>query len=244
MSGNLYATGVRPAIDEYLLKKSQERRDYGDYWSASSAGYCMRKVYFDRLQVPHVKADARKQRVFTVGNVFHAWIQGITHDAGLSIEQETELVDDTLMVMGHIDDLVNIDGKLILIDYKSQNSRSFTYTAYRDQPMSHYHRMQLATYLYMLRATKYPELTEGRILKISKDDLRMSEEQLLWSPALEKEVVGYWNTLNGYWKNTQVPACTCADYENGFMAKITYNPYFYGGEPCSLKWFDLQKGKL
>lgn len=93
------------------------------------------------------------------------------------------------------------------------------------------------------------DLTEARILKISKDDLRMSEEQLLWTPALEKEVVGYWSTLNGYWKARKLPACTCADFEinqktgKGFMADEKYNPYFYDGEPCSLKWLKECKEK-
>ena len=81
-------------------------------------------------------------------------------------------------------------------------------------------------------------LSEGRICKISKDDLRMSEEQLLWSEKLEKDVVEYWSTLNGYWKAKTIPKCTCADYEGGFLARETYNPYFYGGEPCSLKYYE------
>ena len=51
---SLFETGIRPYIDEYLKKKSEERRDYGQYWSASSAGYCMRKVIYDRLGVPLV----------------------------------------------------------------------------------------------------------------------------------------------------------------------------------------------
>lgn len=84
-------------------------------------------------------------------------------------------------------------------------------------------------------------LSEGRILKIDKDALRMGEEQLLWSPQLEKDVVGYWSTLNGYWENKTFPKCTCADYEGGFMARESYNPYFYDGEPCSLKY--LKKWK-
>lgn len=82
------------------------------------------------------------------------------------------------------------------------------------------------------------DLTESRICKISKDDLRQREEVLLWSPALEKEVVGYWKTLNGYWKTRKIPKCTCADYEGGFMAKEKFNPFFYDGEPCSVKWLE------
>lgn len=261
---SLFDTGIRPLVDEYLNNKSKEVRDYGDYWSASSAGYCMRKVIFDRLQVPHVKEDARKTRVFEVGNIFHEWMQRITKDAGVSIAQELELIDDKLMIKGHFDDLVKIGDDFILYDYKTQNSRAFTWQ--KDKGMSHFHKMQLGTYMYMLRnnrevqisLSKYmskhggmslqeinDSLTEARILKISKDDLRMSEDQLMWTPELEKEIYGYWSTLNGYWKAYRergvLPNCTCDQHENGFMAKEAYNPYWFDGEPCSMKWYELNK---
>lgn len=141
---------------------------------------------------------------------------------------------------------------LILYDYKTQNSRAFSYK--RDE-MSHYHKMQLGTYMYMLRngsvkslredwnGVDLGKLTEARIMKISKDDLRMSEEQLMWTPALEKEIVGYWSTLNGYWKAKTIPKCTCADREGGFMAKEKWNPFWFNGEPCSLEYYQQWKEK-
>lgn len=234
---DLYKTGVRPLVDKYLLEKATEKRDYGKYWSASQAGYCMKKVIFDRLQLPNVSEDARKQRVFEAGHIFHEWIQRITKDSGLSIEQELELEDDYLMTRGHIDDLiVTGDNRMILQDYKTQNSRAFTYQ--KDRPMSHYHRMQLGTYLYMLRKKAYPTLDEARIIKISKDDLRMSEQQLAWDSDIEKDVIDYWTTINEHWANKTLPRCTCGERENGFMASNKYNPYFYNGGPCSTDWLE------
>lgn len=244
---NLYATGVRPYIDRYLLEKSKEVRNYGKYWSASSAGYCQRKTIFERLGVPYVEKedDARKQRLFTSGHIFHKWYQDITKAAGISVAQELELQDEELMVRGHFDDLVLIEGRLVLYDAKTQNSRAFSYAR---PEMSWYHRHQLGTYMYLIRKlqngplrpawlNKLPELQEGRILKLSKDDLRMEEEQLLWTPALESDVVAYWKSLNTHWKAKTLPACTCADHENGFMAQAKYNPYYYHGQPCSIDWY-------
>lgn len=286
----IYDTGVRPAIDKHLLELAQQRRDYGKYWSASSAGYCMRKVIFDRLQVPQTREDARKQRVFTSGHIFHDWIQGITKAAGVSVAQEVELTDETIMVKGHFDDLVLIseisemcdtcggsgigssgdpmtecfdckDGRdehLILYDYKTQNSRAFSWQKKQGTGMSYFHRLQLGTYMYMLRkkdiyrepgfpkydGKKYQykdhdlsNLEEARILKISKDDLRMSEELLFWDDQLEEDVLGYWDTLNDYWAKKKLPPCTCADHEGGFMSKPQYNPYHYNDESCSLEWY-------
>jgi len=31
---DLFNTGIIPAVNEYLLKKSKEERNYGEYWSA------------------------------------------------------------------------------------------------------------------------------------------------------------------------------------------------------------------
>lgn len=315
----LFDSGIRPAIDAYLKAESEKKRDYGEYWSASSAGYCMRKVIFERMGVPPVLEDARKTRVFSSGHVFHEWAQRITKQAGISIAQELELQDEELMIRGHIDDLVWVGEKsegcahnnlelhshmdpaaeapydgtdmnwsitcedcdeelaegdgyddpnkrlaalkqekrpeqhLILYDYKTAHSKWFEYK--RTDGMSHYHHMQLGTYLYMIRKWFSPEntflkertglegkdITEGRILSISKDDLRMAEQQLMWSPELEKEVYSYWSTLNGYWKAKKLPKCTCGDFENGFLASPKYNPYWYNNEPCSIEWYELKK---
>lgn len=255
---DLFNTGIRPAIDAYLAEQQAKVRDYGDYWSASSAGYCMRKLIFERLGVPPVVeeiTDARKTRVFESGHIFHEWAQRITKKAGLSIAQELELQDEDLMVRGHIDDLILIDGKLILYDYKTQHSGAFSWQ--KGRPASHYHTMQAGTYMYMIRNTTAWDgkgsqtifkgingLSEARILKISKDDLRMDENQILYTPELEADVLNYWNTLNKYWAERKLPKCTCADHEGGFMAKEKYNPFYLDGEPCSIKLYQkFKKGK-
>ena len=251
----LYETGVRQLIDDYLIEESKKVRDYGDYWSASSAGYCMRKVIFERLGVPKNNEDARRQRVFTSGHIFHDWIQELTKAAGVSIAQELELQDEELMIRGHFDDLILADDKLILYDYKTVNSRSFMWAKKNGNAMSHFHRLQLGTYMYMLRKglnerlfdykMQMMGLEEARILKIEKDALMMGEQKLEWTPDLERDVVQYWKTLNGYWKSQTLPKCTCADYEGGFMAKEAYNGYYYNDEPCSIdyyrKWKEEQK---
>lgn len=290
---DLFNTGIIPAVNEYLLKKSKEERNYGEYWSASSAGYCMRLNIMRRLgvpKVPELEDNATQTRIFEAGHIFHEWLQRITKNAGLSIASEVELQDEDLMIRGHFDDLVSVpkeakylmdivDGNgepierekhLILYDYKTAHSASFNYKK-RQAEMGHYHKMQLGTYMYMLRnnaqvfanatsknilpthdGTLRPVnlggLNEARILSISKDDLRMHETQLLWTPQLEKEIVGYWRTLNGYWAKKTMPKCTCLDFDGGFMGRKSakgkfYNDFFYKDEPCSLEWYKLWKEK-
>lgn len=226
-----------PLVDKLMIAKGNERRDYGDYWPASSAGYCMRRVIFDRLQVPFVKEDARKQRIFESGHIFHEWMQRLTKDNELSIAQETELQDETLGVRGHIDDLLVINGDHILIDYKTQNSRAFQWQ--KGKPISYFHKMQVGTYIIMLRDSDIPgikDLSVAILVKISKDDLRMSEQKLLWNEDLKEEVASYWKTLSKFWENKILPDCTCSEHEGGFLAKEAYNPYFFNNEPCSIEW--------
>lgn len=262
---SLYQTGVRQIVDAHLIEKSKEKRDYGDYWSASSAGYCMRRLIFERLGVPHTSEDdPRKQRVFTAGHIFHDWIQKLTREAGTSIAQEMELQDEDLMVRGHFDDLILAEDKLILYDYKTVNSRSFLWAKKNNNAMSYYHKMQLGTYMYILRrvfddtdrAIKEladltnaswiggkPELTEARILKIEKDALMMMEQQLFWTPELEQEVTRYWNKLNEYWEKKFIPPCSCHLHEGGFLAKAQFNPFYYEGSPCSLDYYNKWKAE-
>lgn len=234
---DLYNTGVRKLIDDYLLDEAAKERDYGDYWSASSAGYCMRKLVFERLGVPKTKEDdPRQQRDFSAGHLFHEWLQRLTKKAGVSLAQELELQDETLMVRGHFDDLIRVDDTIILYDYKTASAKSFSYK----NSLSHYHRMQLGTYMYMLRKQEeHKELSEARILILEKDKLRTREFQLMWGKDLALDVHNYWSTLNAYWKRNDIPPCTCAEYENGFMAKQKFNDYYYNDEPCSLDWFKL-----
>lgn len=302
----LFQTGIRPAVDAYLKAKGEETRSYGEYWSASSAGYCMRLNIMRRMgvpKVPELQDNAALIRIFEVGHIFHEWMQRITKDAGLSIASEIELQDEDLMVRGHFDDLVLVndmqpgqlipyEGKsggegerkaiaahqhLILYDYKTAHSASFNYS--KNRQMGDYHRMQLGTYMYMLNkknqqlldfvaqskqdALQYKlpvidvdtstigAINEARILSISKDDLRMDEKQLMWSPDLEKDIVSYWTTLNGYWRARTMPKCTCLDMDDGFLGKRSskgkiYGDFFYEDEPCSLKWFAKMKeeGKI
>lgn len=261
---SLFDTGIRPLIDNHLLEESRKVRDYGAYWSASSAGYCKRLLIMRKLGVPPVpeieEAKARNQRVFTSGHIFHEWMQRLTKDAGISVAQELELQDEDLMIRGHFDDLVLIKEpvkqRLILYDYKTVNSQSFKY---KKDKISHYHRMQLGTYMYMLindkgmgawplDGVKATDLTEARILNISKDDLRMSEFQLFWDEELEHDVTTFWKSLNDAWKSRIMPPCTCRDVEGGFMGKRSskgkvYNDFFWEDEPCSLKWYKLCKEK-
>ena len=94
----------------------------------------------------------------------------------------------------------------------------------------------------IIRFDDYPKdllknLTEARILSISKDDLRLDEKQLLWTPQLEKEVYGYWATLNGYWKAMKMPKCTCLEHDGGFMGRRSSKGKVYNDYRRAIQWW-------
>jgi hypothetical protein len=246
---SLYATGVRPIMDAHLKKESEKVRDYKEYWSASSVGYCYRLNILKRAKVPPVpeilESKERMQRVFSAGHIFHNWAQELTREAGISLSQEDELIDKKLMVKGHYDDIVQIGDKQILIDYKTVNSKAFNYP----YEMKSTHRLQLGTYMYMLNKSKNPIL-EARIVEIEKDALRMREGQLLWDQQLAHDVEEYWTNLNIYWdqfKQTRtLPECKCSEMVGAWMAKRSkdgriFNDYFLNGKPCSEEWWQMNK---
>ena len=264
-------------MDAYLKKESEKVRDYGDYWSASSVGYCYRYNILKRIKLPPVPEIAdnkeRQQRVFSAGHIFHNWAQELTRNAGISLAQEEELIDHDLMVKGHFDDIVllrspkeradtgeivlgGLPDHMVLIDYKTVNSKAFNYT----YEMKSTHRLQLGTYLYMLRKIQWNEfsnyrldvsgISEARIVEIEKDALRMREGQLLWNRELEHDVLTYWQILNTYWfdytQSGKLPDCKCAEMVGVWMAKRTkdgriFNDYFLNGKPCSQEWVEINK---
>lgn len=267
-------SGVMPFVEKYLDDESKKVRDYGEYWSASSAGYCMRLNIFRRLGVPKTPEMAEKQvviqRVFSVGHIFHEWIQDITKKSGASIASEVELQDEDLMIRGHFDDLIRIQydesgerltygseprgQQIMLYDYKTAHSDSFKYSMSR--PMGHYHKYQLGTYLYMLRKDpsvigkeyKAKDFIEARTLSISKDDLRMQEKALIWNDLIENDIKNYWKELNKWWTSKKLPPCTCDEYDGGFMGRRSkkgkvYNDFFYEDEPCSIDWYNKCKAE-
>lgn len=256
-----YQTGVRPIIDAEILKQSKEVRDYGEYWSASSAGHCHKLLILRRLKVPKspemAEREAITQRVFSVGHIFHNWVQDLTKQSGNSLAQEGELISEKLLVKGHFDDLIqtkkdDID-HLFVVDYKTVHSGYFDYGK---NEINYFRRLQLGTYIYILRnelPTKYPpqfsQIFEGRILNISKDDLRLSENILAYDEQVEADVLDYWQGLNKAWETYQktkiLPKCTCADPEKagGFMGRRSkkgkiFNDYFYRETPCSDEWIN------
>lgn len=223
-------------INDYI--QSQEHQPYPkDGWRASSAGYCPRRVFLERKQVLKTNPpDERTMRVFAAGDTFHAWAQNIVDEAyrGKDTRRELELASDELQVVGHVDQVIELDRGWTLIDYKSQNSRAFWHAKKSgENMMKPWQRLQFGTYMYMLIENfPYMEPTLATIAcYISKDDMTIEQVILPWDEKLKADVEEYWSGLNALWELDQLPDCECANSNNAWMVK--YCPYHKDGKCCN-----------
>jgi hypothetical protein len=181
-------------IDEMLLEEQEARgeRVRSGKWSPSSFGYCFRKQFFNRQNItPSNPVDVRTLRVFKAGKLFHDFAQGLLPKGDCEVKVET---DD---VLGFAD-YVSED---CVYDIKSQHSGAFDYM---DVPSYDINKermsniLQVMTYVYLL-GKKW-----GRLVFISKDDLRTKEYGFhidQWKGQVYKEL----EVLRTAWETKELP---------------------------------------
>lgn len=201
---------IQMVLTKYLRDQhNKEIRDNTNF-RASDMGTCYLKRYWARQGKIGLGISDRMLRVFAVGNKFHDFIQEITKAEKLSVfsEELLELKDDAgkVLLSGHPDDVLKTpSGKLVFYDYKTVHSKKFHYLIGGERD-KHYEKQVLAYYL-MLRQTDTPlqNLSDLRLLYISKDDLCVKEISVsthhLDVKAVEKEI----DEINGYWSRKEEP---------------------------------------
>ncbi len=204
------------SLTEIIAKQIDEERKIkirdNNYWHGSDMGLCPRKRFYKRLGIDGKDFDERTLRVFKCGDIFHEWLQDLLNKQNVLVGYEETLKDDKLNYKGHYDALIRIGDRLILYDFKTVNSMAFTY--YNKQGFPKYHKSQLMSYVYFLRKQKYPQLEEGRMFYISKDDLRTVEVPVWYNKEWEKKIEAELTLLNEYWKKGELPPRIVKDYRN------------------------------
>jgi CRISPR/Cas system-associated exonuclease Cas4 (RecB family) len=178
--------------------------------------------YWKRLGLaPSDQPDERTLRVFEVGHVFHNWLQDLLEDQGALAGREIRVED--LHRIGHIDALVLTGkGPLVLYDFKTVNSRKFSYLSAEGD--RHYH-FQAATYALMLPLG----VGEIRLAYISKDDLRIREVPVDLE-ALRDSVNEDWAILIEAWRAGQEPEANPMDWECPYCGYGSTCPQRHNGE--------------
>lgn len=164
------------------LEAIEEEHDKG-WWYPSQMSFCDRSAILKHAGIEEVEFDDISLRRFWLGNVIHEAIQGM--NPYKVVGHELRVRDEEYKVSGRLDTLsVTPDDILEVQEYKSINSRSFSYS---DLPKPE-HILQLAVYL-TFKAEGQDRLPDrGRLIYISKDDLRIEEYILVLTPELEEQV--------------------------------------------------------
>lgn len=168
-----------------------DRKDYQQSsWHASALGSCLTGAYLVRKGIAKKEFDDRTLRVFQVGRMLEDWVTELLEKQGADIETQVRCEWKEMDLTGYADLVTNG----LVYEIKSKHSAGFNYTP------NHHHKLQLWTYLKCLGKP------EGRLLYLSKDDLRIKEHPVfLNDKELEAEVVNELKVLNEAWKQGLPP---------------------------------------
>ena len=185
-------------IDDHIANSRGDHQPSDNFY-ATELGSCSRKAVLRRARFEPEPFDERTLRVFKVGEILHKFVQDILKIEGLLVA--TEEPAKQWGISGRIDAVVEVEGRNILFEIKSVNSRKFSYLNSESDP--HYY-MQ-TTFYQMVLQEKY-NFSSTRLIYLSKDDLRIKEIEIpveRWKPKVEeniKELQEAWEN----WKNDKV----------------------------------------
>jgi len=139
------------------------------------------------------------------GHMAHAWRQHALQSIGAMVSQEEAIIEPELKFRGHYDLIVELSGKLVLGDIKTQNSRAFKARARMPNRIDPCHQRQVAAYFYFLKKGKYPNLESARIYYVNKNTGEREEIELYFTRELFEDIVSELKTLNWHWDKGILP---------------------------------------
>ena len=199
---------IDDAICEYIDNKSKRTTDTRgyDYWSASSLGKCRRYQVLCRTGITtEGKTMYKWKNAAEDGTAAHIWRQDALKSVGILVDMEKSITDETLHYRGHYDLIVNLNGKLVLGDIKTQNNRAFKARGRLPDKIDPYHKRQLGSYFYFLKRDVFPDLHSARLYYINKNTGEREEIEVYFDDKYFKEIIDELKTLNNYWKNKTLP---------------------------------------
>jgi CRISPR/Cas system-associated exonuclease Cas4 (RecB family) len=133
------------------------------------------------------------------GHMAHAWRQYALQNIGCLIDMEQPIINEELKFRGHYDLIVNLSGKQVLGDIKTQNSRAFKARSRLPGRIEPQHKRQVAAYFYFLKHGKYPDLDSARLYYINKNTGEREEYELYFDDAIFNDILDELKSLNWHW---------------------------------------------
>ena len=197
--------------DSFLRAKQdnhkEKYKDYKGWFSASTAGSCFRKQYYNINEYEGSQPDEKSMRLMRLGTIVHKDIaDAMEHyreeieSRGLQLFVEHKVVLEDLNVLGHLD--LGVYDKeqdiLYITDIKTAHSFKWQKTFGRKyaKTQSENYFLQLATYgLGMIKEIGHlPETVELSLTWYKKDDssVRAQKVDNLWMDEAKR----YWENLD------------------------------------------------
>lgn len=117
-------------LELYELVYAPDTRGVGFFHASQLEDDCERRLYYEILKVAPTDERIRDigpqlQRIFDVGTWWHTYIQYQLYKAGILVQAEVPIQDEIKKISSRADGILNLDGRLLLLEIKSMNSRTF-----------------------------------------------------------------------------------------------------------------------
>lgn len=191
-------------LDRQNKQVKQQRGN--DYWSASSLGKCKRYQVLSRAGIiTNGKINYSWKNAARDGHAAHEWRQQLAKTEGALVAMEEAITDEKLCYRGHYDALVNLSGKLTLLDIKTQNSRAFKARSRLPGKIDECHKRQLGSYFYFLKRDTFPELEAARLYYVNRNTCEREELEIYFEDGFFKSIINELKILNSHWNKDTLP---------------------------------------
>lgn len=171
----------------HARRESESPRNYKATHPSALFG-CMRLQWYEQKDYDLEPHSTRSKSIFRDGHTFHQITQQDMIDLGYSKPEWTEIfVEGVCGIEGHADQILEINGELVLVDYKSSGSDEdwFGNKSWKEltknPPLTY--RMQIILYMGELRKKGYP-IERGFIVFKRKCNGELAEYEIKWDEML------------------------------------------------------------
>ena len=213
---------IKEVYNDYISHKNDEYlekyKDNKGKFSASSAGTCFKKQYYNSINAPKEDMKRRSKRLLRLGTIVHKdlelaikyHINNYKHD-NIEILTEHEITIPHLNVIGHLDlatvtenapGVVKIEKSISISVYDFKTIGSYQWrkrfgTKYGEKNPSIHYYMQLGTYAIGLANEYDPKpVSEIALWWYNKDDSKMKYQFV--NPSYIDMAHEYWSDLNEF----------------------------------------------
>ena len=170
------------AIDQYYDVHMQQSRDDSGDFHPSAAGECHMKIAYSYLGYDKPKFNALTMRKIENGTYMHMRYEHLFEKMSkcmnnfylVAVEEPIHAFKDDMTIKGHADAIIELNGKRLLIEFKSIRSEMF----YKLGGPSPEYVTQWMIYSDCLG------IYEGRMLYENKNDQELKQYKMIWDKEL------------------------------------------------------------